>query len=119
MNRHAHYFYSKITIFPKGKTIDTTNLRPGELLRMDFESYNVDYIRGFTSMITLVCVKTTTVCIIHTASKQSPIGIILFMLTTLNNENHTCRREVVGGGGALEKLLDVSNLISDKFSIST
>ena len=63
-------------------------------------------------MITVLHVKTTTVWILPTASKQPPIRIILFMLTTLNDENHTCRHVRVNEDGALEKPADVTNLNS-------
>ena len=111
------FFTAKMTISPKDKTVETTNLRPGELLHMEFALQNVAYTQGFTSMITVLHVKTTTVWILPTASKQPPIRIILFMLTTLNDENHTCRHVRVNEDGALEKPADVTNLIVEKFSI--
>ena len=30
------FYTSKITTFPKGKTVDTSNIQPGELIYMDF-----------------------------------------------------------------------------------
>ena len=49
-------FTAKITFFPKDETVDTTNLRTAELLNMEFDFYNVAYIQGFTSVITVLCV---------------------------------------------------------------
>ena len=44
--------------FPKGITIDTTNLQPGEIIHVDFSFYNVTSAKCFTSIITVVCAKT-------------------------------------------------------------
>ena len=55
--------------FPKVKTFDTTDLLSGELIQTDFAFYNVTSIRGFTSMITVVCGNTRMIWVLHTASK--------------------------------------------------
>ena len=48
--------YTKnITASPKGTTVDTTNLQTVKLIHMYLYLYTVNSIRGFTSMITLVC----------------------------------------------------------------
>ena len=48
--------YRKYENPPKGKKswYGTTNLQPGEPIQMDFDFYNVTYIRGFASMLTVV-----------------------------------------------------------------
>ena len=49
-------FYTEtIKTLPKGKTVETTNLQPGEIIHMDFAFYNVTPILGFTSMLDVVC----------------------------------------------------------------
>ena len=73
---------------PKGTTVDTTNLQPVELIYMNFAFYNVTSIRGFTSMLTIVCAKTIIPWVFSTAPKLSPFHIIHFIQTTLNNEQH-------------------------------
>ena len=40
--------------FPKGTTVDTTNLQPGELIQIDFTFYNVNSIREFIFIISVV-----------------------------------------------------------------
>ena len=77
-----------ITTFPKGTTIDKTYLQPGELIHTDFEFYNVNSIRGFTSMLNVVCEKTRTIRVFPTASKISPVQIIRVILTGLKNKKH-------------------------------
>ena len=48
----------KMTTLPKGKTVDTTNLQPVEIIHMDLDFYNVTSIRGFNSMLNVVCANT-------------------------------------------------------------
>ena len=79
---------AKITKFPKGKTVDTTNLQPVEIIHINFAFYNVTSIRYFTSIITIVCANTITICILPTLSKKFPVYIICFIFTILNNKQH-------------------------------
>ena len=44
--------------FPKGKTVDSTNLQPGELIHINFDLYSVTSIRGFISTLVVVFEKT-------------------------------------------------------------
>ena len=50
-----------MTTINKGISVDTSNLQLGELVHMDFAFYNVTYIHGFTSILTVVCEKTRTI----------------------------------------------------------
>ena len=74
-----------MTTSPKGKTVDTSNLQPGEINHMEFYFYSVIYIRGFTSIITVVCANTRMIWALSTTHKRAPVYIIHFILTTLNN----------------------------------
>ena len=84
-----------MTTSPKVKTVGTTNLQPGELIHMDFAFYNVTSIRGLTFMLTVVYANTRMICVFPTESKQYPVYIIQFIITTLNNEQHPCKRVIV------------------------
>ena len=77
-----HSMFLKMAIPSKGTTIYTTNIRPGEILQMDITLHNVNSIQYFTSIITLVCEKTIMIWILPTVSKQYPVRISLFILTT-------------------------------------
>ena len=72
--------------FPKLKTVDTTNLQPGEIIHMYFALYDMISIRGFTSMLTVVCENTIMLWVFPTESKKSLFHIISFILTTLKNQ---------------------------------
>ena len=78
-----------MTPLPKGTTVETTNRQPGELINMDFDFYNVTYIQVLTPMLTLFCAKTRMLWVFPTASIIPTVRIILFILTTLENEHHT------------------------------
>ena len=76
----------------KGKTVETSKLQPGELVLTEFAFYNVTSIRGFTSMLTVVYAKTRMLWVFPTASKRVHVRIICFILATLMNEQHPCKR---------------------------
>ena len=84
-----------MTTTPKGTTVGTINIQPGELIHMDFAFYNVTSIRGFTFMLTVVFVKTKIICVLPTASKQSTVRKNHFIIKLLNNEQYTCKRVIV------------------------
>ena len=87
--------YTKKTTFPKGTTIDTTNLQLEGKFHMYLSSYNVPSILGFTSMLNVVCAKTRTLWVFPTASKIACVRIIHFILTTFNHEQHPCKHVIV------------------------
>ena len=60
--------YRKYENPPKGKTVGTTNLQPGEPIQMDFDFYNVTYICWFASMLTVVGEKNRMIWVLPTAS---------------------------------------------------
>ena len=80
---------------------------------MDFAFYNATSVRGFTSMLTVVCGKTRILFIFTTAYKLPPVRIIFFILTIFNNKNHPLKRIRVDEDGDLEKSTYVTNLIFD------
>ena len=68
--------HRKMTTINKGPKFDTSNFQLGEIIHMGFEFYNVNSIRGFTSMLKVVYEKTRTLWISPTASKRAPVSII-------------------------------------------
>ena len=69
MNHRAQYCLQKNVIFPKGATVDTTNILQVELLHMYFDLYNFTYVWVFTSMLTVVGSKKRVIWIFSIASK--------------------------------------------------
>ena len=85
---------------------------------MYFSFYNRTSVRGFTSMLTVVCAKTVILWIFPTSSKMAPFHIIHFILTKFNNENNPCKHVIVDEDGSLVKSTDVTNLLVDYFRMS-
>ena len=77
-----------MTTINKGKTVDTSNLQPVELIYTDLAFYNITSIRGFTFMITVVCAKTRMIWVLPIVSKRTSVSIIQFILTTIMNEQN-------------------------------
>ena len=86
---------------------------------MEFSFYNVTSIHGFTSMLPVVCTKTIMLWVFTTASKIAYIRIIRFILTTDMNKQYPWKRVRVDEDSALENSTYVTNLLVDKFKIST
>ena len=108
----------KMTTINKGKIVDTSNLQPGELVHMNFAFYNVNPINGFTSVLAVVCAKTRMLRLFLTAPKRAPVHIICFILKTLKNEQHPCKRVRVDEDNSLENSTYLTNLLDDEFKIS-
>ena len=102
----------------KGTAVDTTNIQPGELISMDLPFYNVSSIRGFTSMINFVFEETIMIWVFTTASKQPPVYIIHFILTTLKNEQHPQKNVRFNENGALENSENVTKFLVYGFNTS-
>ena len=107
-----------MTTTKKGTTVHTSKIQPGELVTMEFSFYNVTYIRGFTSMLTVVCKKTRMLWVLPTAHKREPVHIIRFILTSLMNKQHPCKMLRVDKDSALENSKYVTYLLVDEFRIS-
>ena len=69
-------------------------------------------------MLTVACVKTILLWIFPTASKISPVIIICFILTTLNNEKYSYRFMRVDDDSTFANSSDVTNLLVDDFRTS-
>ena len=67
-------------------------------------------------MITVVFLKNKMPWLFPTPSKKH-IRIIIFILTALKNEQHSCKHVMFKKDGALEISIDVTNLLVYDFSI--
>ena len=80
-----------MTNLSKGKTVDTTNLQPREIIHTDFPLYNVTSVQLFNSILTVVCAKDIILWLFITEYKIYPVQIIQYILIALNNEQHPCK----------------------------
>ena len=110
-------YTAKTTTLPKGTIVQTINLQPGQLIHTDFSFFNLTFICQLTSMLTVVCENTIIIWVLPTAYKK-PVRIIRFILTTLKNKQHPCKRVTVYEDGTLENSTDDTNLLVDEFKTS-
>ena len=97
-----------------GTKIDTSNFQPVKIIHMEFSFYNVTPIRGFASILNVVCSRTRMIWVFPTESKISPVHTIHFILTTPNNEQHPSKLVRVDGDFALENSKYVTNLLVEE-----
>ena len=64
----------------KGVTMNTDNLRPGELLHMDFSFLDETFIRQFTYALVVVDAKVRKMWIFCTPDKRPPLATVIFLL---------------------------------------
>ena len=69
-------------------------------------------------MINVVCENTRMQWVLPNKSKQAPVHIICFILTTLKNEQHPLKHVRFYSYGALENSTYVTNLLVDDFNTS-
>ena len=103
--------------FPRGTTIDTTKLQPGELIHIKFALYIVNSVRGFTAMLTALCEITRILLVFTTEYKRSPFRIISFIQTPFSNYQPPYKHLIFDEYSALEKSPDNTNLLVDDFII--
>ncbi len=105
---------------PKGHTVDTTHLRRGELLHIDFAFWDITSLRGFTSMLSIIDAKTRMLWLFCTASKGSPIHIIEYLLDMLHKENCSPMTIRVDEEGSLARCADFTKfLIHRRLTLET
>ena len=78
-------YTAKMTAIPKRTKVYKTNLQPVEIIHMYFVFYNVTSIRGFTSLLTVLCENTRILWLFPNTSKRYLVCIIRVILRTLNN----------------------------------
>ena len=90
---------AKLCHNPKGKTVDTANYLPGQLLHMDFYFWGLTSIRGFSSVLLVVDCKTRRQWKFLTSSKSPPLEIIHWFINQLRLAGRpiTCIRTDRGG----------------------
>ena len=100
---------------PRGITINTNNLRPGQLLHMDFYYMNELSIRHFTCVLLIIDAKTRKLWQFPTPNKRPPLDIINFFLTQLKNNGRQPQHIRTDLGGELAKSAEFCELLVAKY----
>ena len=72
------------------------------MLQMDFAFFTVESIRGFHSNVVDICSTTSHPFGFPPRRKRSPLDILIFLVTTLSNQDEKVAFIRVDEGGALE-----------------
>ena len=78
---------TKATKIHRGPTTDVSTSPPGFMLQMDFASFNIESIRGFTSTFVAIYSATSHPFGFPSRSKRPPLDILEFIVTTLMNQH--------------------------------
>ena len=82
------YILTKETKILRGPTTNVSKISPGFMLQMDFASFHVEIIRGFTSTFVAIFSDTSYSFGFTYRSKCLPLDILKFLVTTLRNQDN-------------------------------
>ena len=68
------------------KTSNRPKMNPGEWFCLDFSFWNQKSIRGFTSLLTAICIATRYSFVFPTRNKRPPLATIRWFITTLRRQ---------------------------------
>ena len=103
---------------PKGMTMNTDSLIPGELIYIDFFFVDVVSIRGFSAVLVVVDAKTRRLWKFCTPSKRPPLEILRFFLIQLKTAGRPVQKIRTDLGGELAKCSKVCKLLHSDFNVS-
>ena len=78
---------TKATKIPRGPTNDVSKFAPGLIIHMDFEFFNVETIRGFTSIFVATCSDTSYSFGFPYRSKRPTLDILNVFVTKFRNQD--------------------------------
>ena len=88
---------------PKGVTLTTENLRPGELIHMDFCFLEEESIRKFTCALVIVDAKVRKMWTFNTPGNKSPLPTIKYFLEQLKQTGRQVLNIRTDPGGELAR----------------
>jgi len=111
---------SKFSHPPKGKTINTEALHPGELLHIDFGFWDIPSHRGFTSMLLIIDAKTRMLWLFCSSTKRAPLSTLRYFFSILQREKRPAKTIRVDEDGALARNYEFTQLlIDDRLTLET
>ena len=86
--------------------------KPGEFFCMDFSFLNTPSIRGFTLLLSIICMKTRYSFIFPTRNKRPPLSTINWFIQTLRCQSYPVLYIQTDEGGELGRSTDFLSLLT-------
>ena len=95
------------------KTSDRIKLKPGSWFCIDYSFWNCKSIRGFTSLLTVICLSTRYSFVFPTRNKRPPLDTIRWFIKTLRRQGFPVLYIQTDEGGELGRSSDFLQLLTD------
>ena len=95
------------------KTSTRPNMKPGEWFCFDYSFWNQKSIRGFTSLLTAICLATRYSFVFPTRNKRPPLATINWFITTLRRQGFPVLYIQTDEGGELGRSTDFLQLLTN------
>ena len=104
---------TKSTKIRRNKTVTSRlNFRKGELLCMDYSFWNKESIRGFTSLLSIVCMTTRFAFTCPTRNRRPPLATITWLIQILRKQGFPVTYIQIDEGGELGRSSDFLKLLT-------
>ena len=100
------------TKIPRIKHRLKDDYQPGEFFCMDFSFWNTPSIRGFTSILSIICMKTRYSFVFPTRHKHPPLATVKWFIGTLCRQGFPVSHIQTDKGGELGRSTDFLKLLT-------
>ena len=104
---------SNSTKMPRTKHRCKDAYKAGEFFCMDFSFWNATSIRGFTSLLSIICMKTRYSFVFPTRNKRPPLATIQWFISTLRRQGYPVLYVQTDEGGELGRSTDFLKILTD------
>ena len=103
---------SKATKIPRTLHRHKDHYKPGEFSCLDFSFWNVVSIRGFSSILSAICMKTRYSFVFPTRNKRPPLSTLSWFIKTLRCQGYPVLYIQTDEGGELGRSTDFLKLLT-------
>ena len=100
------------TKVPTNKISHRPPMKPGEWFCLDYSFWNQHSIRGFTSLLTAICLETRYSFVFPTRHKRPPLATIKWFINTLRRQGYPVLYIQTDEGGELGRSTDFLQLLT-------
>ena len=99
----------------KGKTIDTSDLEPGNMLHMDIMFFDITSCSGFNSSLNIIDAKFRKLWGFLSSAKRTPLRTIKCFLHAIQKEGKTVIEIRIDDEGAISRSAEFTSMMIDEF----